>query len=78
MLFRSIAAEGGRSSIEGAELYNLAEDIGEKNNLAAREPAKVRELAAAWNAWNAGNVEPLWVSSREGKKATKAKRKARD
>ena len=73
-----IAAEGGRSSIEGAELYNLAEDIGEKNNLAAREPAKVRELAAAWNTWNADNVEPLWVSSREGKKATKAKRKARD
>ena len=30
------------------ELFNLAEDRAETNNLAASMPDKVRELAAAW------------------------------
>ena len=30
------------------ELYNLARDRGESENLAAKNPAKVRELAARW------------------------------
>lgn len=50
----------GKARTEGAELYQLADDIGEKTNLAAREPGRVKELAAAWEAWNAGNVDPLW------------------
>jgi arylsulfatase A-like enzyme len=50
----------GSASVEGAELYNLAKDIGEQKNLAEQEPEKVRELAAAWNAWNAQLVEPAW------------------
>ena len=50
----------GAATTEGAELYNLAQDIGEKNNLAAGQPGKVKELAAAWNAWNAELVEPAW------------------
>jgi arylsulfatase A-like enzyme len=49
-----------RATTDGAELYNLAQDIGEKNNLATQEPEKVRELAAAWNTWNAELVEPAW------------------
>jgi hypothetical protein len=53
-------ALSGKATTEGAELYNLAQDIGEKNNLAAKEPEKVKELAAAWNAWNAELVEPAW------------------
>ncbi len=60
---------GGKASTDGAELYNLTQDIGEKNDLAAREPSKVRELAAAWNAWNAELVEPAWRPARAaGKK----------
>lgn len=43
------------------ELYNLADDIGEQHDLAAREPGKVRELTAAWEAWNAELMDPLWV-----------------
>jgi len=39
----------GSANTEGAELYNLTEDVGEKNNRAAQEPGKVKELAAAWN-----------------------------
>jgi arylsulfatase A-like enzyme len=43
------------------ELYNLAEDIGEKNDLAAEMPGRVKELDALWQAWNAQLVEPKWV-----------------
>jgi len=50
----------GSASTEGAELYNLSEDIGEKNNRADQQPGKFKELAAAWNAWNAELVEPTW------------------
>jgi arylsulfatase A-like enzyme len=42
------------------ELYNLVEDIGEQRDLAAQKPEKVRELAAAWEAWNSELMEPLW------------------
>ena len=43
------------------ELYNLADDIGEQHDMAAQEPGKVGELAAAWEAWNAELMDPLWV-----------------
>ncbi len=33
------------------ELYNLANDAGEKNNLAAREPARAKELQSALVSW---------------------------
>jgi hypothetical protein len=56
----------GQASTDGAELYNLAEDIGEKNNLAAKEPEKAKELAAAWNAWNAELAEPAWRPGARG------------
>jgi arylsulfatase A-like enzyme len=75
-----IAMESGKSSIAGAELHNLATDIGEKQNLADREPEKVKQLAAAWEAWNAGNIEPKWMPVRAAgvRKDGKAKRKNRD
>ena len=38
------------------ELYNLTADIGEKHNLAAEKPDKVRQLEAAWQSWNALNA----------------------
>ena len=33
------------------ELYNLANDLGEKNNLARREPARAKELQTTLAAW---------------------------
>src|SRR6185436_18301660 len=66
--------ERARATIDGAELYNLKDDIGEKKNMAATNPDKVRELAAAWTKWNAELVEPKWVPDRAGK-AGKAKKK---
>ena len=71
-----VAGGGGRASVEGAELYNLKDDIGEKNNLAAAQPDKVRELAAAWNTWNAEQVDAKWNPQRavEGAKTGKKKK----
>ena len=69
-----VAIEGrGRASVAGAELYNLAQDIGEQKNLAATNPEKVRELAAAWTAWDAQLVEPQWIPQRGAKGGKKKK-----
>ncbi len=46
--------------ITAAKLYNLANDLGETKDLAATMPDKVTELQAKWDAWDAGNVKPLW------------------
>ncbi len=67
-----------KSSTANAELYNLKEDIGEKNNLAAKHPEKLRELAAQWDKWNADNIEPAWgprvkAGAVTGKKKNKKK-----
>lgn len=43
-----------------AELYNLAADIGETKNLAAKQPGKVAELVAAIAEWERGTVEPAF------------------
>ncbi len=42
------------------ELYNLAEDIGEKDNRISRDTAKAKDLEAAYSAWNAQLDEPRW------------------
>jgi arylsulfatase A-like enzyme len=65
----------GRASVTAAELYNLSQDIGEKKNLATENPDKVRELAAAWTAWDAQLVDPKWIPQRAGKAGKKKKAK---
>src|SRR5262249_30300158 len=44
----------------GWQLYNLAEDVGERNNLARSRPRLVAELRAAWQDWDKRNIAPLW------------------
>ncbi|MFM8336355.1 MAG: sulfatase [Opitutaceae bacterium] len=44
----------------GWQLFDLAKDIGETDDLAAKHPERVAALAAEWARWNAGNREPLW------------------
>ncbi len=52
------------------ELYNLKTDRTELHDLAATEPARVRELAAKWDAWTVrAKVQPL---PNEAKKAPAA------
>lgn len=53
-----------KNNLDGAELYNLASDIGEATNLAAQEPERVRQLTEAWNQWNADNVDARWSPDR--------------
>lgn len=47
---------------EPAQLYDLGTDIGESRNLAQQRPDSVKELTAAWQAWNQGLVRPLWTN----------------
>ncbi len=49
-----------RQEQETWQLHNLAEDIGEAKDLAAANPAKAKELQAAWDAWNAQLMAPRW------------------
>jgi arylsulfatase A-like enzyme len=55
-----------------ARLYNLANDIGERDNLIEQEPERARALQAAWDEWNSSNVAPLWG---DGSKARKSNAK---
>lgn len=48
------------SHLSGTELYNLKDDIGEKQNLAAAHPDKVKELVADWQRWNKELSKPQW------------------
>jgi arylsulfatase A-like enzyme len=60
-----------QSNMEGAELYDLGKDIGEKTNLADQEPAKVKELAADWDRWNSENVDAKWIPGNRDRNRTK-------
>ena len=44
----------------GWQLFDLAKDIGQRNDLAAQRPDLVAELSHAWQRWDAGNIAPLW------------------
>jgi hypothetical protein len=46
---------------ETEQLFNLAEDMGEKNDLAAAQPEKLKEVKAAYDEWNAKNIPAKWV-----------------
>ncbi len=55
---------------ESTMLFNLAKDIGEKNDLASQEADKLKQLEAAYVEWNKGNIEPAWgKANRRAKKA---------
>ena len=49
-----------KATVEGARLFNLKDDVGEKTDLAAKHPEKVKELAATWQKWNAELIDPKW------------------
>lgn len=59
---------------EAPHLANLGQDIGEQKNLAETEPAKLRELTADWDKWNAELKAPAWRTERQGRAERKKKR----
>lgn len=58
-------------------LFNLSKDIGETNNLASRNPEKVKELQGLWDKWNANNESPRWIDNRWNGDGPKEKAKKR-
>jgi arylsulfatase A-like enzyme len=54
-----LAAENGTGT-SPTKLYDLKGDVGEATDLAAAHPDRVKELRAAWDAWNKANVPALW------------------
>ena len=56
-------------------LFNLASDLGEKNDLATAQPEKVKQLQSLWDAWNANNEPPRWIDNRWNGDGAKAKKK---
>ena len=60
----------------GPELYNLADDIGEKSNLAAKNPEKLKELKDDLEKWESKLAQPLWKRQAKPKPAARARRKA--
>ncbi len=63
-------------------LYNLAKDIGERHDLAAEHPDKLKELLSDWHSWDAQLAQPLWgtdqarESSGPGSEPARGTRKA--
>jgi arylsulfatase A-like enzyme len=52
-----------KKTSSGWQLYDLAKDIGQKDDLAARHPDIVAELSQAWQRWDEKNIPPLWHGS---------------
>jgi arylsulfatase A-like enzyme len=59
------------------ELYNLREDLGERNNLAAKMPDKTRELHAKLVAWRQELKAPMPTKNTEPAAPTKAGKRAK-
>ncbi len=65
---------------QAPRLHNLAQDLGEQNDLASANPEKVKQLQALWDAWNANNEAPRWIDNRwngDGAKEKKTIKKNR-
>lgn len=70
------------------ELYNLREDIGERNNLAASNPEKAKALVDQLHAWQTEikapmptpntNIKPVDFAKGKGKGKGKGKKKAKE
>ncbi len=44
-----------------SQLFNLKDDLGEKTDLATKQPAKFKELEGIYAAWDKQMMRPLWV-----------------
>ncbi|MEZ5386122.1 MAG: sulfatase [Prosthecobacter sp.] len=55
-----IVRNAGKGASAAWQLYNLASDIGEENDLANKEPKKLDELVGEWERLNREMVEAAW------------------
>jgi hypothetical protein len=55
------------------ELYNLASDLGESNNVASKNPKIFKRLKAKLDAWEAQLTTPLWGPGSENYREPKKK-----
>ena len=62
-------ADTSNPDLSGAQLFNLVEDIAEKNDLAAAHPDKAKELADDWLRWSKEMAKPLWGPGAGGRGA---------
>jgi len=51
------------ADLAGAQLFNLATDMGEKVDLAQKEPDRAKALETMWKKWSATLEEPRWLPS---------------
>jgi arylsulfatase A-like enzyme len=63
----------GKPDLDGGLLFNLRDDIGEQNNLAEKQPEKVKELQAAWLRWNSELKDPTWGAPAQQRQPAKKK-----
>lgn len=63
-----VVSKGGSGQ---PELYDLATDLGESKDLAAAQPAKVKELQAMWDKWSAEQAPPSAPDSNAAAKGAK-------
>lgn len=59
--WKIVRESGRRDGKPKVELYNLAEDLGEKNDLSQHRPEKLQELESTWKAMDAQMVAPVWT-----------------
>jgi len=60
---------------EQPQLFDLEADLGETRDLAAEQPDVVKRLTAAFEAWNAQLVAPLFESPKPAAKKQQQQRK---
>jgi arylsulfatase A-like enzyme len=68
-----VVSKGGSGK---PELYDLAKDIGEANDLAGKQPDKVAELQKLYSAWDAQQAKPIAVDKPATEKKANKKKKA--
>jgi arylsulfatase A-like enzyme len=55
------------------QLFDLSVDVGEKNNVAAANPEVLKKIEAEVDAWDKGNIAPIFESPKAGKPNAKKK-----
>lgn len=68
----------GEAGNNPPELFDLDSDIGEKNNLASKQPEKVKELKALWDDWNTQQAPPATPKDKTVRKARKQGKKKQE